>query len=211
MRRLLIGLLGATLVLGACGGDDDDGSAAVTSIPDETTTSSTTTTEPPVPPVDVIPQDVSLITEEYVENVLDALYEVSLEAIELARAEGVVDQPSIQRVEAINSEATATEAINSLLNASAGGFDGFQQDPEPVRANVQEVIDRTPICVLVDVRFDTSGLVRDAQPLPDGVRTFAMLVPATEEQRASGLNPTAWTLDQLPVTEDGSVPAERCA
>ncbi|HSP02734.1 MAG TPA: hypothetical protein VLR27_04490, partial [Acidimicrobiales bacterium] len=72
MRRLLHGLLGATLLLGACGGDDDDGrAAAITSIPEETSTStSSTTTEPRTVAPDVIPQDVDLITEEYVEQVL---------------------------------------------------------------------------------------------------------------------------------------------
>ena len=66
-------LLGATLLLGACGDDDDNGDrSAVTSIPDETTSStSSTTTEPRTVAPDVIPQDESQITEEYVEQVLN--------------------------------------------------------------------------------------------------------------------------------------------
>lgn len=212
MRRLLTGLLGATLVLGACGGDDggDDDAAAVTSIPDDTTSTTTSTTEPEVPPPDVIPSDPSLITEEYVEQVLDALYEVSLEAIELARAEGVVDEPSLSRLEATNSEATTTDAINSLLATSSTNFDGFRQDLEPVRSNVLEVIDRDRACIFVEVEFDTSGLLVEPPPVPSGARTFARLLPASEAQRAGGLNPTAWVLDVLPATEDGSLPPDRC-
>ncbi|HEU5083156.1 MAG TPA: hypothetical protein VFU14_07445, partial [Acidimicrobiales bacterium] len=101
MQRLLTGLLGVSLLLAACGDDDaDDDRAAVTSIPDETPTTSTTTTEPETVAVDVIPQDTSLITEDYVEQVLDALYEATLEATRLTRTAGVVDEPAIRIIEA---------------------------------------------------------------------------------------------------------------
>jgi len=210
MRRLLTGLLGATLLLGACGDDGpDDDRAAITSIPADTTTSSTTT-EPRVPPVDVIPQDPALITEEYVENVLNALYEVSLEAVVIARSDGIVDQPSIRLVEAINSPATRLEAINSLLNLASTGFAGLQEDLSPVRADVLDVIDRDRDCVFVEVAFDSSGLTGESRDVPEQARTFAKIVPAAPDQIAEG-NPTAWALDALPATEDGSVPSETCS
>jgi len=204
MRRLLTGLLAMALLLGACGDDDAGDDSAVTSIPDETATSSTTT-EPPVPPIDVIPSDPSLITEEYVEQVLDALYEVSLEAIELARAEGVVDQPSIDRLEATSSEQLALTRINGLIADASAGFPDYPQVLKPVDATVLDVIEAGGSCTLVEADFDSSGITTRPSN-SEGFRVFARLLPANEEQRSSGLNPTAWVLDGLPATDDGTVP-----
>lgn len=209
MRRLLTGLLGLALLSGACSGDDDDGDrAAVTSVPEQTTTSSTTT-EPEVPPVDVIPQDVSLITEEYVENVLDALFEVSLESLELARAEGLVDTPSISRLEATTTSDLAIQRINDLIALAGSGFEGIRADPRPMTFSVLELMEARTDCIFAEVQTDVSGfLVESADP--EGARDFVRLRPATEEQIGTKLNPTAWALDQFPVTLDGSVPTDRC-
>jgi hypothetical protein len=210
MRRLLTGLLGATLLLGACGNDDDPGDrAAITSIPDDTTTSSTTTTRPAVPPVDVIPSDPALITEEYVENVLNALYEVSLEAVELARVEGVVEEPSLRLLEATTAEGSTTQRINDLLALAAGGFAGLRDDPEPLTFVVIALSEASPTCIVAEVRTDTSGLVEEVSDA-DGLREFVRIYPATEAQVATSLNPTAWVLDQFPVTFDGTDPGLRC-
>ncbi|HEX4903650.1 MAG TPA: hypothetical protein VFV42_12610 [Acidimicrobiales bacterium] len=209
MRRLLTGLLGLALLSGACSGDDDDGDrAAVTSVPEQTTTSSTTT-EPEVPPVDVIPQDVSLITEEYVENVLNALFDVDLEAVKMARSEGVVDKPAIQLLEATTSAETALQRINDLIDLSVGGFEGMSEDPSALTFEVREVLSASQLCMFAEVVVDSSGMFPASQ-VPDGAREFVRLLPATEEQLTTGLNPTAWALDEMPVTLDGSVPEERC-
>jgi len=208
VRRLLTGLLGATLLLGACGDDGGDDRAAATSIPDETSTSSTTT-EARGPPPDVIPRDVSLITEEYVEQVLDALYEVSLEAALLAREAGVVDRPTIELIEATSSETSALERINGLIDEAAAGFVDYQPDPRPVDAVVLEVVEASETCIFAKVDFDSSGMVTTPDETT-GFEIFARLRAATEEQRASGKNPTAWVLDGLPASNDGSVP-DGCA
>lgn len=210
MRRLLHGLLGATLLLGACGGDDGGDRSAVTSIPDETSSTSSTTTEPRTVAPDVIPQDESLITEQYVEQVLDALYEVSLEAVEHTRSAGVVDEVTIELIESINSERQARDALNSLMEAASRGFAEFRDDLSPATADVSSVIHGDSECVFAEVRFDSSGLLTELPPVPSNGRTFARLVAASEEQRSSGHNPTAWVIDGLPATDDGTVPSESC-
>lgn len=213
MRRLLHGLLGATLLLGACGGDDDDGrAAAITSIPEETSTStSSTTTEPRTVAPDVIPQDESQITEEYVEQVLNELLQTSAAATKHAREVGVVDEMTIEMLESINGEERTIQAVNSLLEASSAGFKGFKADLRPATADVANLHDVSSQCIFAEVSFDNSALLQDPQPLPDNVRGFVRLVPSSDAQRASGHNATAWVIDSLPATEDGSVPADRCA
>ncbi|HUF32267.1 MAG TPA: hypothetical protein VMN58_03545 [Acidimicrobiales bacterium] len=211
MRRLLTALLGASLVLGACGDDDDNGDrAAVTSIPDDTPSSTAATTEPRTVAPDVIPQDVSLITEEYVEQVLNELLVASLEATKHTRGVGLVDETTIEIVESLNSRERSTQALNSLIEASSAGFQGFKDDLRPTTADVSALLEASTQCVFAEVSFDNSGLLVDSQPLPDNVRSFARLVPATDTQRESGLNETAWMIDALPATEDGSVPPDTC-
>jgi len=205
VRRLLTGLLGATLLLGACGDDGGDDRAAATSIPDDTTTSSSTT-EAQVPPPDVIPRDVSLITEEYVEQVLDALQKVSLEALLEVRSEGVVGERAIALVEATSSEESATQEINDLIDSTYGQIENLRPDPMPMDISVVAVLDATATCVVAEVRTDASGLLVQVPPLDPAERDFVRIVPATEKQRTSGLNPTAWVLDAFPVTFDGTVP-----
>jgi hypothetical protein len=212
MRRLLHGLLGATLLLGACGGEDGDGrAAAITSIPEETSTStSSTTTEPRTVAPDVIPQDVDLITEEYVEQVLDALYGAMLGATEAARSEGLVEERAIAISEATNSKDGARELLNGLISQAAEGFVGFRDELSPVDTEVVEVHEASVDCIFAEALFDFSGLTTDPGN-SDEFRLFARLLPASEEQRASGLNPTAWVLDELPATDDGSVPSDKCS
>lgn len=212
MRRHMTALLVAGLLLGACGDDDDSGErAAVTSIPDDTTTSSTTTTEPRTVAPDVIPQDESQITEEYVEQVLNELMADSLVATVRAREAGLVDGRVIEVVESLNSQERSIQALNSLSEAAADGFSDFKTELEPATATVLEVVEGTPACIFVEVSFDNSGIFKNAQPVPQNIRTFARLVPATEAQRASGHNRTAWMIDALPATEDGSVASDSCS
>lgn len=196
--------------MASCSSDDsDDDRAAVTSIPDETTTS-TSTTEVRVPPVDVIPTDPALITEEYVENVLNALYEVSLEAVKAARTEGVVDQPAIEIAESIRTPDHALEAINGLIELASSGFLGYRADPGPTIADVQDVIAASGDCVFAEVVFDSSATLDNPAPPPPELRAFVELRPASDEQLASGLNPTAWVVSGLPTSLDDSIPATEC-
>ena len=211
MRRLLHGLLGATLLLGACGSDDDGDRSAVTSIPEETSSStSSTTTEPRTVAPDVIPQDVSLITEEYVEQVLNELFQVSGDALNAAMQAGLVEEQSIQLIEATSSEATVTDDLNELLALASAGFEGIKSSPSPIRADVLEVLEAQTDCIVAEVRLDRSGVVEEATEDDPSVRTFVKLVPASETQLNSGANPTAWVTDGLPTTMDGSTPAPLC-
>ncbi len=212
MRRLLPALLGASLLLGACGGDDDDdGQSAVTSIPDETTSStSSTTTEPRTVAPDVIPQDESQITEEYVEGVLNGLYEVSLQAFVASREEGLVGDRAIELLEATSSRGVFEQRVNDLLDFSFGGFQGLKQNPTPVTVTVQDVLETTTTCIVAEVTTDPSGLVVEPPAPEPGERDFVRLLAASADQSATGLNPTAWVLDEFPVTFDGSVPDLEC-
>jgi len=211
MRRHLTALLVAGLLLGACGDDDDSGDqAAVTSIPEETATSTSTTTEPRTVAPDVIPQEESQITEEYVEQVLDELYGISLQAIKHTREAGIVDESTIELVESIYSPPQSRVALNGLIDLARRSFEGYRDDPTPVTADVAEVLQRNQECIFSEVRFDTSGLVNEPAVFSDTVRGFVRLLPASDQQRVSGRNSTAWVIDALPVTKDGSVPTETC-
>lgn len=210
MRWFLHGVLVASLLLGACGDDDDGDRAAVTSLPEETTTStSSTTTEPRTVPPDVIPQDVSQITEAYVEQVLDELYAAMLPATVATREAGLVEESAIQIAEATHTPSGSRALLNSLAQEASDGFQGFQEQLSPVDTTVVEVHEATRMCVFAEVTFDSSGLTTET-PNASGFRLFARVVPATEEQRASGLNPTAWVLDELPAISDGPVPTQQC-
>lgn len=213
MRRLLHGLLGATLLLGACGSDDGDGDqSAITSIPEETTTStSPTTTEPRTVAPDVIPQDESQITEEYVEQVLNELLAVAGEALRETVKAGLVEERAISLIEATSSQATVTGDLNELLGLASVGFEGIRAEPTSLKADVIEVVGADSDCVFAEIELDRSGIVEGQPAEQSGVRTFAKLVPATEEQRTSGQNPTAWVTDGLPTTTDGSAPSNPCS
>lgn len=212
MRRLLHGLLGATLLLGACGGDDDDSDrAAVTSIPEETTSStSSTTTGPRTVAPDVIPQDESQITEEYVEQVLNELFGVSGQALRIAMQAGLVEENAITLIEATSSSNTVTDDLNELLGITSSGFEGIRHNPTSLSATVREVVHARPNCVFAEIELDRSGVIEGDVAIDSNVRTFAKLIPATEEQAASGKNPTAWVTDGLPTTTDGSAAVNEC-
>jgi hypothetical protein len=212
MRRLLTALLGATLLVGACGGDDTGDQSAVTSIPDErSTSSSSTTSEPRTVAPDVIPQDVSLITEEYVEQVLNELLAVAGDALRQTVAARLVEERAIELIEATSSADTVTDDLNELLDIASSGFEGIKEEPTQLRAVVLNVLERGNDCVFAEIELDRTGVVEGEIRAEPGVRTFVKLLPATEEQRASGQNPTSWVTDGLPTTTDGLVPSNVCS
>lgn len=211
MRRLLHGLLGATLLLGACGSDDDDDRSAVTSIPEETTSpTSSTTTEPRTVAPDVIPQDESQITEEYVEQVLNELYVVSLQSFVVARDAGLVEERALALIEATNSGSVYEQQVNDLLALASTNFDGMRAEPTPVRASVANVLDSSLACAVAEVTTDSSGLMTTPIPTDVNERSFVRILAASDSQQQAGLNPTAWVFDEFPVTFDGSVPNLSC-
>ena len=207
LRPVTVALLTLSLIGAACSGDDDpEDMSAVTSIPEEESTSSTTT-EPRTVDPDVIPDDESLITEEYVESVLTALETVNQQAFELTRSEGVVTEDVIALVTDTSTGPRAVSAINSLSDLAASGFTPYKDDPDPVVYDVVEIHTATATCIVAFVDIDFSGAFRDAPPEPPSGRPTMELLPATEEQRASGRNPTAWVVDETPVVEDdGDMP-----
>jgi hypothetical protein len=208
MRRLLTGLLGASLLLGACGGNDDDDRSLVTSIPEQTTTSTTTTT-PPVPPPDVIPDDPALITEEYVEQVLNLLFEVSNETLLATMDAGLVTAEVIDLIDATSPDSRAADDVNELIRLSAQDFPGIRPRPDPLVASVDQVLEASSACIFAEVTLDDSGVLETPTNF-QGTRTFARLLPATQQQAATGLNPTAWVLDDLPADLERGVPNRRC-
>jgi len=210
MRRLMTGLLGMSLLLAACGDDDADERAAVTSIPDDTTTSSTTTTEPDTVAPDVIPRDPSQITEDYVEQVLNELFEVSLEAALVVRDAGLVEETALELVRATTSDGVFEQDVNDLAAQARSKFEGLKKEPAPLVLSVVDLLEASPTCVVAEVTTDASGLLEDPPPPEPNERDFIRILQATEEQRRSGLNPTAWVLDQFPVTYDGSIPELTC-
>jgi hypothetical protein len=205
IRPMIRGCIGALLAFsvlaGACS-DDEPENSAVTSIPDETS-STTSTTEPETVAPDVIPDDESLITEEYVQGVLAALSEASNEVLIKVREAGVVEEDAIAIVQATKTESHAVDSINALANAARNGFDAYVEDPQPARYEVQALPQASRDCIVVDAEADSSGAFVEPPP-PVVVRST--LVPASQEQRASGLNSTAWVLaGSVPVassTED---------
>ena len=211
MRRHLTALLVAGLLLGACGDDDDSGDrAAATSIPERTSTSTSTTTEPRTVAPDVIPQDESQITEEYVEQVLNELLRASLESMLLARDAGVVDQPSLDLIAATTSDAVFETRVNDLLELAASDFSTLRSSPGPIQATVVAVLDADVQCIVAEIETDASALVIDPAPPQPEQRNFVRLLAASEAELESGLNATAWVLDEFPVSLDGSMPDVGC-
>ncbi len=209
MRRFVpVVLLVLALVAGACSGDDDTGSAANTSIPDKTTTSSTTTQPDTVSP-DVIPTDESRIDEAYVQAVVDAHMALGLEALVLTMDAGLVDEAVTDLLSDIHTDESAIDTANGLAAAAIGDFAGIRESPGPLQAEVLEVRSGTAACLIIEVRVDESASLVD--PIDNSAkRTFIEFNPASEGQKASGLNFTAWVLHQFPVTFDGSVPEFAC-
>lgn len=201
MSRIVL-FLTVALAIASCSGNDD-GSAAVTSIPDETTTSVTTTSEPDTVAPDIIPNDVSLIDEAYVEGVLNALAVTNADVLSLTREAGLVTEDVIAMVDATSSEADAIESINSLARLAREGFDRYSPELTPATYEVLDLLTATDECIVVEVTVDRSGLFVKPPSDPPPGRTLLELLPATEQQRASGLNPTAWVVDSAPVVREG--------
>jgi hypothetical protein len=201
VRGCIGGLLALSLLAGACSDDEPD-TSAVTSIPDDAS-STTTTTEPETVAPDVIPDDESLITEDYVEGVLNALETADHRAFLVVREEGVVGQSAIQILNATGTERDAARGINGLADLAREGFPGYAPNPKPAKFLVKELLKASQTCVLAVVEVDSSSYFIEPPADPPPGRTVVELLPATSSQRESGHNPTAWVVDSIPVIADG--------
>lgn len=200
-RSAAVLILGVAILAGACSSDDDGGSAANTSIPDPTTTASTTT-EPRTVAPDIIPADVSQIDEAYVEGVVVALYRVSGDAIRDAVKNDGMDERTLDLLSAVHGVQAAADQINFLADAETDGFDKYVPEPGYVEVTVVDVVEADESCVIAEIEVDPSDVLV-SPPDRTGVRSFLRLAPASAEQLAGGLNPTAWVIEESDITFDG--------
>ena len=208
LRPVVVAILTLALIAAGCSGDDEPDLSAVTSIPDEQP-SSTTTTAPRAVAPDVIPDDQALITEEYVEGVLTALFQASGDAIRESIEAGMLTQQTIDTIDATHTVEASVGQVENLVDAELDGFARYRPDPGHVRAQVIDLFEVHTDCIVAEVSIDASELLVDP-PLSSGLRTALRLVPAEQEQRATGLNPTAWVIADTLVTDDGGAPELPC-
>ena len=118
-----------------------------------------------------------------------------------------MDEKAIAIVDATSTKPYAIERINSLSELVSGGFERFQENPGPTRYIVHEVITGTTECLVVSVEVDSSDFVKEPSTDRPPGETMIELLPAAPDQRDSGLNPTAWVVDSIPlVTAQDALP-----
>ena len=196
MRRAVgaVGVAAAALIaasVGACsggaGGDDASRPDATLTTASSTTTTSTTALLDPF----AIPADPADIDEEYVQGVVDALYEVDAAAAELILTSRSVS-PEAQRILASVYEG---EVLDLELQGWAnllgrpGSVESFRPGKHSLRHSLEDVLGRSETCLFVTATRSYEDVSVDP---PQNQRVFLGLATKDVTDDPDGLNPTPW-------------------
>jgi hypothetical protein len=136
------------------------------------------------------------IDEEYVERVLNAIFEVNREALAItleSEPGGLAPFEAEERLRAIYGLTYGARQLVSL-NAIASSADqraAFRDPPGAVAVRVSDVLDGDPACVKAARVADFGAVLVDpGQPRED----FVALAPKPDSPPAESLNPTPWIL-----------------
>ncbi len=188
------------MTLAGCGDDEpEDPFAATTTAPillgeDAVSTTTTATTTPPtVPPLGAdpfaVPADDSVITEVYVEAVLNELSQLNGDALRITFAEGLVTMEALTILENVYTPDEYQIQVNILVEDSNAGLPGVTDTPGDRRYTVEELLVTRTDCIAAVVTTDFSAVVVNASPPRQ-----SHLELRRGESRLDDLNPTVWQI-----------------
>ena len=200
MRRTLA-LLSALLLAGGCSDGGEPPPPAATVPSSEVPTSSTE----PAPDPAVIPDDPAEIDEEYVQAVVDELFEVDAKATEIFVTTKTLDERALDYLEAIYTDDESLRQADVWVQTLARGSDTLL--PGPLINDVTRMIHRSTDCIYVEVEVDYSQTT--TRDVPASL-SYLGLTPKQQTDDPNGLNPTAWMLFMDGTNADGSEPENPC-
>lgn len=139
-----------------------------------------------------IPEDG--IDEEYVERVLNAIFEVNREALAItleSEPGGLAPFEAEERLRAIYGATYGAAALHGYneIAASADQRELFLENPGAATSRVVEVLSADSDCLIVEHSLNFSAVLRE----PGELRTeFVALARTSLEADADALNPTPW-------------------
>lgn len=211
LRPLAIPLLTATLLLTACQQPTPEPPTA-TLQPAPTPTPASSSPSPPTPPPPTaedyaIPE---VMDEAYVERVLQALYDVEDDAVQLMLSANSMTEQSKQMLAAIYDAQQLEPQVELYRQAAAEGFPDLLRDPGSQTVEVYRVISSRPDCLFVAGLRDFADVLASPRDR-SGEEDFIQLLSKDEGQDPLGLNPTPWVIGGSVTRTDGSEPDDPCA
>jgi hypothetical protein len=184
-----------------------DGDEQAADDPDEGTEPADDVTETAEGDPYAIPEDG--IDEEYVERVLNAIFEVNREALAItleSEPGGLAPFEAEERLRAIYGGTYGAASLYGYneIASSTDQRELFLENPGPVSSRVKQVLLAQTECLVAEHSLDFTAVLRE----PGQPRTeFVALARLSPEARASTLNPTPW---MVVAADSGSAEGLEC-
>ncbi|MHB1785407.1 MAG: hypothetical protein ACYCS7_04545 [Acidimicrobiales bacterium] len=198
--RVVAGLLGISLLAGACG---TSAKAAVTgpTVPSAAAYSPTTTDPYAVPKV---------ITVAYVQKVLDKLDAIGAEAIQNIVSTHQFTPQAADLFKSITTASQFEQQANISVAQIASGLTNYRPAVGPIVDTVQTLLDTSQTCIFVSVKRDPSAMLITRPPVKTQYFVLSSSTPANTLSVHGLSNPTHWRIAFLGYNTDGSQPSDQC-
>lgn len=135
------------------------------------------------------------IDEAYMERVLEAIYEVNREALELTlNAEpGLVPELAESRLRSIYQGSYGARQYQALAEVanSQDLRNAFLEPLGSLNSKKLQLLDDNPDCIRIKVQDDFSAVLIDPPPPSDG---YLAIAPKADDRDPDGLNPAPWVI-----------------
>ena len=179
-------VLALAVGVAGCRSRDDDGPVAEARGTGTTTPLTTATTAPADPYA--VP---ATIDAAYVQRVLDALDRIDAEVFAEALAARQVTALVTLRLRSMYNPEELDRQVHALQIQLGRDLSVFKNPPGMRRTVVKRVVTARPDCILVEVEFDNTNLLKNPRPSPP---TYLGLEPTAASSDPSNLNPTPYSI-----------------
>ena len=209
MRRHLLPIVLAGLVLAAgCSTSDDDPQAE-----SETTTTTSTASTSVSPTATATPADPFAIPEvidaAYVDRVLAELYRIDGDVLRKVLASDSLNMSDLAPLRAIYNDPQYEPEAKNVLEAKLDPAI-FQMPPGNRRVNVTQVHRSDPDCIVVEVEIDFSDVVIRPPAIQPTKTDFIALSPTQLGADEADHNPTPLSIVDAEVLPIGELPDRPC-
>lgn len=191
----------ALALVGACSssGSNETADTTVPTAPPETTT--TAAGDPFAIP--------DVIDEAYVNRVLAALDQIDGDVLRSVVANGGINPEVPTMLRAIYNDPQYEEELDGLRRVLSRGLDNFKNPPGNRKSFVERLIEARRDCVFVEVKTDSSEVLKTVPPEPPNEVEIFTLRPTADGADPTGLNPTPWSVANAEIIDRGDVPPGR--
>lgn len=152
----------------------------------------------------------AVITIEYVDSVLAALYKIDGDVVRKALSTGTVGPEDLRPLRAIYNDPQFEIEAAGLIDLFEDDRAQYIMPPGDRIVKVTRLVSTEPDCIVAVVTNDFSKIVHTPPVQPPDEVDYVALTPSLDRDDVDNINPTPWSLSDTETLKSGALPVRPC-